>query len=145
MGVKGNEPARLGGLDERLDHRIGQIQQRALLLGGFDLLCPVRRPLCSPSRRSRRAGVAAWASGRGPADRPPAQRVGRLNALRILEGISCAECAVILGCVVLKRAQAFGCGTHHVLIPRPGVWAGRSALLEQSRVLSTGGFAAHGG
>ena len=39
MGVKGDEPARLGGLDELLDHRIGQIQQRALLLGGFDLLC----------------------------------------------------------------------------------------------------------
>ena len=38
MGVKGDEPARLGGLVERLDHRIGQIQQRALLLGGFDLL-----------------------------------------------------------------------------------------------------------
>ena len=38
MGVKGDEPARLGGLDELLDRRIGQIQQRALLLGGFDLL-----------------------------------------------------------------------------------------------------------
>jgi Sigma-70 factor, region 1.1 len=29
--------------------------------------------------------------------------------------------------------------------PEAGVWAGRSALLEQSHVLSTGGFAAHGG
>ena len=104
-----------------------------------------RRLLRSPSRRSRRAWVAAWASGRGPADRPPGQRVGRMNALRILEGISCAECAVVPGCMVLKRAHAFGCGTHHVLTPRPGVGAGRSALPEQSRVLSTGGFAAHGG
>src|SRR5262249_30929786 len=79
---------------------------------------------------------------------PPTQRVGRLNAFRILEGLSCAECAV-RGDTWLCGSEACtslgGCGTHHVLTSRPDEWAGRSALLEQSRVRSTGDFAAHGG
>jgi len=80
-----------------------------------------------------------------PADWPPTQHVGRLNALRILEGISCAECAV-RGDTWLCGSEACtslgGCSTHHVLTSRPGVWAGRSALVEQSRVRSAGDFAA---
>ena len=69
--VEGDEAARLGGLDELLDRRIGQIEQRAVLLGGFDLLCALFVGSCCVRHHVApgRAGVAAWASGRGAGPR----------------------------------------------------------------------------
>jgi hypothetical protein len=65
IGVKGDEPVRLGGLDELLDRRIGQIQQRALLLGGFDLLSALFVGSCCVCHHVA-PGLAAWASAAGP-------------------------------------------------------------------------------